>query len=322
MMPNFNHFNSLLSIFSYFRTNKTCTNFLEKQRWADGVVCPYCGKKHAVKRGDGRYICLSCNKSFSVLVGTIFENTKLPLNKWFAAMYMEASNSNGASSVQIARDLQITQKTAWYMLQKIRTLYKQSDDMQMSGIIECDEKYLGGRETNKHKRHRISGTQGRSTKTKTPIFGMLEYKRVVTPAGRKEVNTFVRAMKVSDAKSETLIPIIRRFAKENSVIITDELSSYIKIEECNAYTHKVVKHKDAEYGKGELSTNRIEGFWACFSRMIFATYHYVSREYLQRYIDEACFRYNTRRMKVGERFKIMLLNSIGKCDYSQVRQVA
>lgn len=317
-MISFNHFDSLIAIFSYFRTQSKCIEFLEQQRWTDGVVCPYCGKKHAVKRGDGRYICLNCNKSFSVLVGTIFENTKLPLSKWFASMYMEASNSNGASSCQIARDIDVTQKTAWFMLQKIRTLYKQREDVILDGYVECDEMYLGGRETNKHKCKKIEKTQGRSIKTKTPIFGMVEFKYDYSDKGKRRVDTWVKAMKVANTQGDTLIPLIASNVSKGSMVVTDELSSYMRLNE-NGFEHRVIRHKNEEYGNGFISTNRIEGFWGGLKRMIFATYHYVSRNYLQRYLDEAVFRYNTRKMKVGERFGIMLSNSIGCCDYSQVK---
>ena len=205
------------------------------------------------------------------------------------------------------------------MLQKIRTLYKQSDDIQLSGNVECDEMYLGGRETNKHKHRRIRGTQGRSTKTKAPIFGIIQYQRIDTPQGKKRVDTFVRAMQVEDTKAETLIPIIEHFVAAGSNITTDELSSYFTLGKKGIYAHRVIKHHDEEYVVGEVSTNRIEGFWGGFKRMVFATYHFVSRGYLQRYIDEACFRYNTRKMKVGERFMVLLSNSVGKCSYEQVK---
>lgn len=321
MVVNFSHFNSILSIFKHFRTKQICISFLEKQRWADGVVCPYCGRKHTAKRKDGRHICLRCNRSFSVLVGTVFENTKLPLNKWFAAMYLLSAHPNGISSCQIARDINVTQKTAWYLLHKIRTLYEQDDTRLLSGEVECDEMYLGGRETNKHKSHKTIGTQGRSTKTKTPIFGMVEYKKTYLPNGKKQVDTFVRAMKVPDTKSETLLPIISNYVEQGSAITTDELSSYLGLGKEREFSHNVIKHSQDEYVVGNITTNHIEGFWGGLKRMVFATYHFVSRGYLQRYLDEACFRYNTRKLSVGERFSIMLAKSVGKCVYSQVRLI-
>lgn len=320
-MVIFTHFDSLTSLFKYFRTNKTCIRFLEKQRWTNGVVCPYCGFKCTCHRGNGRWQCNHCHSAFSVLVGTIFENTKLPLAKWFAAMYLVSAHCNGISSVQLSKDIQVSQKTAWFMLQKIRTLYKQSDYIQLSGNVECDEMYLGGRETNKHKSRRLSGTQGRSTKTKAPIFGMVQYDYEYTRQGKKRVDTFVRAMQVEDTKAETLLPIINQYVKPGSTITTDELSSYFNVGRNGLYAHRVIKHKDEEYVVGEITTNRIEGFWGGFKRMVFATYHFVSRGYLQRYIDEACFRYNTRKMKIGERFVVLLSNSVGKCSYEQVKVV-
>lgn len=137
---------------------------------------------------NGRYHCTACNKNFSCLVGTIFENTKLPLIKWFVGMYLISSHKKGISSHQLARDIEITQSTAWYMLQKIRLLYPQSDAEAFKGTIECDEVYIGGKEKWKHKSMRTPKTQGRSRKTKTPVFGMMERGFYTNSKGEKRVS--------------------------------------------------------------------------------------------------------------------------------------
>ena len=174
-MIDFSKFNSLFSVMEHFTTDSVCKKAIAQSRWADGdVVCPYCGEHHCHLCKDNRYLCKGCNHKFNVTVGTIFENTKTSLRKWFIAMYLISSHKKGVSSHQIARDCEVTQKTAWYMLQKIRTLFAQDDSVALDGEIEADEMYLGGRETNKHESKRTAGTQGRSTKTKTPIFGMVE----------------------------------------------------------------------------------------------------------------------------------------------------
>ena len=212
---NFAQFNSLIQIADYFNTEAKCKAAIAQQRWGDyEAVCPYCGCTHTYTCKDGRYSCPNRKRKFSVTVGTIFENTKLSLRKWFMAMYLVSSTKKGVSSHQLARDLAVTQKTAWFVLHKVRGLYGITDEIELDGEVEMDEMYLGGRETNKHESKRTEGTQGRSTKTKTPIFGMLQR------------NGKVIAMKVDDTKGATLMPIVEQFVKEGAVTYTDELNSY------------------------------------------------------------------------------------------------
>ena len=189
-------FDNLISLITYFKDNETCMQFLKEQRWGDDVVCPYCGHHHCNARPDGRFRCPECLNNFSVLVGTIFENTKIALVKWFSAMYLISSHKKGISSHQLARDINVTQKTAWHILHKVRSLYSQDDSIELSEDVECDEAYIGGNEKNKHESKKTEGTQGRSLKTKTPVFGMAQR------------NGNIVAMKTQDTKGRTLMPII------------------------------------------------------------------------------------------------------------------
>jgi transposase-like protein len=191
--------NSLIKVADYFDSEKKCQQILEDSYWGDDVVCPKCGKHHCKMSESGRYHCTDCNHNFSITVGTIFENTKISLRQWFLAMYLISSHKKGVSSHQLSRDIKVTQKTAGYMLQKIRSLYAQSDVEALSGIVECDEMYLGGAEKNKHESKKTEGTQGRSTRTKKPIFGVIQRKGNVV------------AMTVKDTKADTLMPIIKQF---------------------------------------------------------------------------------------------------------------
>ena len=172
-----------------------------------------------------------------------------------------------------------------------------------------DEMYLGGRETNKHESKRTEKTQGRSTKTKTPIFGMVEREGSV------------RALKVPNTQAATLMPIIKQFVAEGTMVFTDELNAYNGLADAG-YIHGVIHHGIKEYSKGGITTNSIEGFWAHFKRVVFGTYHFVSKAYLQRYIDEAVYRYNTRKADEGMRFVHMFHMAIGKCDYNDVKSVS
>lgn len=310
-MIDFSKFNSIISVVIHFNNEAICKQTLAEARWGDDVVCPHCGKHHCVRRADGRYRCNKCKHNFSCLVGTIFENTNLPLQKWFIAMYLISSHKKGVSSHQISRDCEVTQTTAWYMLQKIRTLFDQDDSVALAGEVEMDEMYLGGREINKHESKKTEGTQGRSTKTKTPIFGMVE---------REEGRAVV--IKVDDTKTKTLMPIIKQFVKDNAHIFTDELTSYNGLSK-EGYIHDVILHGLKMYSNGDgITTNSIEGFWGHFKRMIFGIYHCVSKTYLQRYIDEAVYRWNTRKADESVRFADMFHKSLGTVSYQDVRKVA
>ena len=311
-MINFSIFKSLIAVINHFNSEKVCKEALAEARWGDDVVCPHCKQHHCSRRADGRFRCNYCKHNFSCTVGTIFQNSNIPLQKWFIAMYLISSHKKGVSSHQIARDCEVCQKTAWFMLQKIRTLFAQNDAVALKGEVEMDEMYLGGRETNKHESKRTEGTQGRSTKTKTPIFGMVE---------REEGRAIV--IKVEDTKAKTLMPIIKQFVKDNAHVFTDELVSYQGLSK-EGYIHKVIQHGLKMYSNGNgITTNSIEGFWGHFKRMIFGIYHFVSKTYLQRYIDEAVYRWNTRKADESVRFADMFHKSVGNVrKYNDIKSVA
>ena len=319
-MINFAKFNNIISLTSYFNTKEKCQQAIIESRWSDGdVVCPYCGAHHCSKRGDGRFRCNHCLKNFSCLVGTIFENTKLPLIKWFVAMYLISSHKKGISSHQLSRDLDITQASAWYMLQKIRLLYPQSDAEAFEGTVECDEVYIGGKEKWKHKSMRTPHTQGRSTKTKTPVFGMMERTYIEDEKGDVIPMSYVHAFVVEKTDKATLQSIIKQFVAEGSTVITDELNAYNGLNKLG-YGHDIVTHGAEQYAIGDIFTNTIEGFWSHFRRMITGCYHDVSDEHLQGYIDEAVYRWNTRKMDESERFAHMFTKSIGLvCKWYEIR---
>ncbi len=211
-MINFKKFNNIISLTSYYNSDEKCKQAITEARWGVGnsqdVVCPYCGKHYCKMSKNRRYHCTGCNKNFSCLVGTIFENTKLPLIKWFVGMYLISSHKKGVSSHQLARDIEVTQSTAWYMLQKIRLLYVQTDADAFEGTVECDEVYIGGKEKWKHKSMRTPNTQGRSTKTKIPVFGMMERNTFINENGEEEPITYVHAIVVENTNRATLPPQI------------------------------------------------------------------------------------------------------------------
>ena len=322
-MIDFSRFNSIFALTAYFNTEEKCRKAIFESRWEkDDVVCPFCGQHRCRTRKDGAFRCPNCGKNFSVTVGTIFENTKISLRKWFIAMYLISTHKKGISSVQLATDIAVTQKTAWFILHKVRTLFQQ-EDVVLEGTVECDEMYLGGRETNKHESKKTAKTQGRSTKTKTPVFGMTmiwksEEVNTVTGEVKEKTHTYEVAKKVADTKACTLIPIIEHFVAEGSTIVTDELAAYNALNPAK-YNHIFVRHGEKEFTVDSYSTNGIEGFWGHFKRIIFGTYHFVSKTYLDRYIDEAVFRFNTKEMRGSDRFSLMFTKAIGTCYYRDVK---
>lgn len=194
------------------------------------------------------------------------------------------------------------------MLHKIRLLYPQDDSRTLEGTVECDEVYIGGKEKWKHKSMRTPKTQGRSTKTKTPVFGMMERDTVVNAKGEEEPFTYVNAFVVGNTNKSTLQTIVQQFVEKGSRVITDELSAYNGLGELG-YDHEVVSHSAEEYANGDIFTNSIKGFWSHFRGMITGCYH-VSDAHLQSYIDEAVYRWNARKMSESEKFAHMFGKSI------------
>lgn len=317
-MIDFSQFDSLIAMTMYFNNEEVCRNAIVETRWGIGeqqdVVCPYCGGHHCATRNDGKFRCNKCKRNFTCKVGTIFEDTKLPLVKWFIAMYLISSHKKGISSCQLARDIKVRQSTAWHMLHKIRVLYKQTDEESFEGIVECDEVYIGGKEKWKHQSMKTPHTQGRSTKTKTPVFGILERSSILNEKGEDEFMSYVHAMVVEKTDGATLLPIIGQFVENGSSVYTDELSAYRGLTDMG-YDHKICHHSGLEFVSvedGAVYTNNIEGFWSHLRRMIIGCYHDVSDKHLQSYIDEIVYRWNTRKETESMRFRDMFCKSVGR----------
>ncbi len=284
-------FDSLYNLLDYFSTEQVCEEYLANLRWNGEPECPHCKSKrvNALNGKTKRYKCYGCRKQFGVKVGTIFHDTKIPLRKWFMGIYLIASNTKGISSHQLARDLKIHQESAWFLLQRVRETYIPSKKKFRKKTIEVDETYYGGKEKNKHKDKKTPNTQGRSTKTKAAIFGVLERD------GR------VYAVPVKDTSGKTILPIVEAVVSKNSTIYSDEYRPYRSLRK--NFKHDFVKHNAGEYARGRVHTNTIEGFWSQLKRNITGTYHSVSRKHLERYVNEATFKYNN---KMANRFNLVL----------------
>ncbi|NCA75606.1 MAG: IS1595 family transposase [Alphaproteobacteria bacterium] len=300
-------FKNLYDIREYFSDETICREYLERFRWNGVPVCPFCNCDKVYKLKNGKsYKCSNkdCKKIFSVTVGTIFENTKIPLSKWFLAMYLITAHKKGISSLQLSRDVGVTQKTAWFINHRIREMLIDKAPELLSNIVEIDETYVGGKDRFKHNSKKTGRTQGRSVKDKTVMFGLLERK------GR------VVAYKIPNAQRTTLIPLIENSVKKGSIVITDEHYAYRGIS--SEYEHLFINHAQDNYVNGVAHTNSIEGFWSLFKRGIIGIYHNVSEKHINRYLVEFAQRYNTRKTTESDRFNYFLSNCEGRIKYQDL----
>lgn len=310
-MKSIDAFGSLMELIEHFNTEEVCRKYMAYERWQGKATCPDCGCEKVYHYEDGiRYKCSSCIKIFNVKSGTIYEGSRVPLRKWFVAIYMLIEHKKGISSYQLARDIKVTQKTAWFMLHRLRHKLGMDNDQneELDGVVSADETFVGGKQKNKHKHKKDSYervNRGREHTNKTPIVGFLQW-------GGK-----VRTVVVPDVTVESLIPVVRRNITEGAILVTDEWRSYRRIN--TEYHHEVVQH---QYGRfmndSGFTTNNLEGFWTWIKRMIMGVYHKVSRKHLQLYAHEATFRYNTRNMTLCERLNYALSLNNGKLGYKQL----
>jgi transposase-like protein len=278
---------NLFEFIQKFPDEQACIDFLEKARWSDGVVkSPFVegGEAYRITTRPGLYKCKETRQNFSVRQGTIFEESRLPLHKWFFAIFILHSLKKGISSVQIAKTIGVTQKTAWFMLHRIRYAVEHQDFMRpLDGVVEIDEHYSGGKGP--------GGKRGRGAENKTPVLGMVE-------RGGE-----VRVEADPDCKSATLGPIIRRNVRvDETTLITDDFGVYRSLDRDGYYRH-VVNHSAGEYVRdGHVHTNTIEGFWSYLKLGIKAIQIHVSRKHLNRYCKEYQYRYNQRHVSDFDRF--------------------
>lgn len=306
------NFKSLLELNDYFKEEKTCHEFLANQIWEEGKpVCPFCGsnkvyttKSRSIKpskKDVPEYRCANkeCTKKFSVTKGTIFESTNIPLRTWYAAIYLITTHKKGISSLQLSRDLDVTQKTAWFINHRIREMYKETAPELLRNVVEIDETFVGGKYKNKHADKKKPGAQG--SIDKTVVFGAVQ-------RGGK-----VRATVIPDRKNSTLLSNMVANVEKDSIMVSDEYYHPDLLEP--HYKHVVVEHKVKEYVRGAFHTNTIEGFWGLLKRGIYGIYHQVSPKHLQRYCDEFSYRYNTRKEATDERF----INTIKNANTARLR---
>jgi transposase-like protein len=290
----------------YFSSPQNCLDYLAKKRWPDGVVkCPTCGSSSVSFLAKHlRWQCASHHprRQFSIKVGTIFEDSPIGLDKWLAAMWLITNAKNGISSWEIHRGLGVSQKTAWFMLHRIRLSHQEKAGNKLSGQIEADETFIGGKARNMHASKRARVVTGTGGKDKTAVMGILE-------RGGKAGGSKVRTKVVDNTKKKTLQGELREHVLAGSAIFTDALKSYEGLDE---FQHEVIDHAVA-YVNGDVHTNGLENFWSLLKRALKGTYVSVEPFHLFRYLDEQMFRYNNRReMNDWDRFDLAVSGIVGK----------
>ncbi len=304
-------FKNLHELLLKMPTEKDCRDYLIQQRWDGCPVCPYCGfsTKTYLIEGGKRFKCGSktCGKKYSVTVGTIFEASQIPLTKWLNAVYVVTAHKKGISSHQLARDLGVTQRSAWFMTHRIREMMKNVTEVKLQGAIEVDETYM-------------------SRKYKSDFIGLSpeeldyaqksQYKNKGAVVGMAERSGEIRVLAFDDRKAAPIREAIHSNVEKGSRLLTDEALIYRR--GLDDYQHAAVFHSKNEWVRNDVHTNNVENFWSVMKRGLHGIYHQISYKHLQAYCDEFAYRYNTRKIKDCERFNLSLQNMERRLTYNQL----
>ena len=286
----------IVELLDMFPDEETAVKWFESIHWKDGRYCPHCGS-HSTRKNEDKnaqpYRCNDCHKYFSCKIGTVMENSRIPVRKWVIAMYLMSTNLKGVSSMKLRRDLKVTQKTAWMMAQKIREGWKQGESL-LDGTVEVDEVYIGGKEKNKHNSKR-SHTRGPSGKE--AVVGIKD----------RKANKVV-ARHVPNLTKEEIQGFIGENVSQKAMVYTDEHKSYSGL----PFEHESVNHSVGEYVREMAHTNGIESFWAVLKRGYIGTYHRISPKHLERYVTEFAGRHNSREMDTIDQMAFLAKGMVGK----------
>lgn len=297
-------FKNLKDLMTQLSDEGKCRHYMEQMRWGDSPFCPFCNGVKPYELKDGKtYRCRekTCKKDFTVTVGTVFENSKIKLSTWLAALFVLSAHKKGISSHQLARDLGITQKTAWFIGHRLRYIMDEPTPVNLDNVVEVDETYVGGKLANMSRGRRKKWQLAQSD-NKVAVMGLVERdgKAKLTVIGGK-----------------TFKEVIRDNVNKSAIIYTDAHLGYELLAKEFAW-HEAVNHSIMEFKRGDAYTNTVEGFFSLFKRIIHGTYHSISPKHLSRYCAETTYRFNSRKIKDADRFKIAISNVEGRIKYKQL----
>lgn len=293
---------TLLEAARYFADLDVATAYVAKLRWANGPVCPACGgTEHSYLTTRRLWKCKNkeCRKQFSVKVGTIFEDSPIPLDKWLCSIWFIANSKNGISSHELGRSVGLTQKSAWFVLHRIRLAMETGTFELLDGEVEVDETFVGGLAENMHEHKRANKRAGRGNQDKAIV------------AGARERGGEVRASVMVDRKRHSLLPFIQMHVEPGAQVYTDKNNAYDSLR-WEGFKHRSIDHSKKVYAEGRVSTNGIENFWTLLKRGLHGTYVQVAPEHLHRYVTERVFTYNQRTDTDLGRFDRVLRHVTGR----------